>query len=173
MAKFQPAAFTRGVRSVRAESNANAIFASLQAAFEEFKSTHAEEQKGINAKFADVVTTEKLDRVNATIGETGEDSWQDFLPDERPSPELSVTGLRDAASRSRWLAEALSDLSPRERVIIERRRLVEEGATLEELGRELGVSKERIRQLESRAMNKLRVSMMRNVSHYDELFVEE
>ncbi|MEQ8252363.1 RNA polymerase factor sigma-32 [Oceanibaculum nanhaiense] len=111
--------------------------------------------------------------LNATIGEAGEDSWQDFLSDERPSPELAVTGLRDAASRSRWLAEALSDLSPRERVIIERRRLVDEGATLEELGRELGVSKERIRQLESRAMNKLRVSMMRNVSQFDELFVEE
>lgn len=111
--------------------------------------------------------------LNAAIGETGEDSWQDFLSDERPSPELAVAGLRDAASRSRWLAEALSDLTPRERVIIERRRLVEEGATLEELGRELGVSKERIRQIESRAMDKLRVSMMRNVSHYDELFVEE
>ena len=69
MAKFQPAAFKRGIVSVRAEGNPNAIFASLQTAFEEFKSTHAEEQKGIKAKFADVVTTDKLDRVNATIGE--------------------------------------------------------------------------------------------------------
>lgn len=69
MAKFQPAAFKRGIVSVRAESNPNAIFATLQTAFEEFKATHAEEQKGIKAQFADVVTTEKLDRVNATIGE--------------------------------------------------------------------------------------------------------
>ncbi|MBU1480930.1 MAG: sigma-70 family RNA polymerase sigma factor, partial [Gammaproteobacteria bacterium] len=103
----------------------------------------------------------------------GDDSWQDFLPDQRPTPDLVVTGLRDSVSRSKWLAEALSDLSPRERVIIERRRLVDDGATLEELGRELGVSKERVRQLESRAMNKLRVSMMRNVSSPDELFIED
>ncbi|MBU0725022.1 MAG: RNA polymerase factor sigma-32 [Alphaproteobacteria bacterium] len=111
--------------------------------------------------------------LNAPIAEAGDDSWQDFLPDQRPTPDLVVTGLRDSASRSKWLAEALSDLSPRERVIIERRRLVDDGATLEELGRELGVSKERVRQLESRAMNKLRVSMMRNVSSPDELFIED
>ncbi|KZD09085.1 RNA polymerase factor sigma-32 [Oceanibaculum pacificum] len=111
--------------------------------------------------------------LNAPIAETGDDSWQDFLPDQRPTPEMVVTGLRDSVSRSRWLAEALSDLSPRERVIIERRRLVDEGATLEELGRELGVSKERVRQLENRAMNKLRVSMLRNVGKPDELFIEE
>ncbi|BBK34608.1 RNA polymerase sigma-32 factor [Stella humosa] len=110
--------------------------------------------------------------LSAPAGETGEQSWQDFLSDPRPDPEQVVIGMRDTASRSRWLAEALDELSPRERRIICERRLVDEGATLEDLGRSLGVSKERVRQLENRAMSKLRVAMRARVSAPDELFVE-
>ena len=110
--------------------------------------------------------------LNAPVSEGGEDDWQDFLADQRPSPEELVIGARDASSRSRWLAEALGELSERERKIIARRRLREDCATLEELGRELGVSKERVRQLESRAMNKLRVSMERKVSQPMDLLLE-
>src|SRR3546814_17902873 len=72
----------------------------------------------------------------------------------RPNPEDVVIGMREAATRSRWLAEALGELSDRERLIIARRRLEEDGATLEKLGSELGISKERIRPLESRALGK-------------------
>jgi RNA polymerase sigma-32 factor len=107
--------------------------------------------------------------LNSPIGETGEDEWQDFLADQRPSPEEVVIGTRDGRMRSRWLAEALSELSPRERSIIAARRLRDEGATLEELGRELGVSKERVRQLEQRALSKLKTSMLRRVESPDEL----
>ncbi|CAK0770452.1 RNA polymerase sigma factor RpoH [Azospirillaceae bacterium] len=110
--------------------------------------------------------------LNAPIGETGEDDWQEFLADHRPSPEDVVIGMRDGETRSRWLAEALEELSPRERTIINERRLREQGATLEELGRELGVSKERVRQLEHRAMLKLRDSMMRRVEIRSDLFSE-
>lgn len=97
--------------------------------------------------------------LNAPLTEASEDDWQDFLPDDRPSPEEVAVGMRDGETRSRWLAEALRELSPREQTIIRQRRLTDEGATLEELGRELGVSKERVRQLESRALNKLRDSI--------------
>ena len=97
--------------------------------------------------------------LNAPLTETSEDDWQDFLPDDRPNPEDVAIGMRDGETRSRWLAEALHELSPREQTIIRQRRLTDEGATLEELGRELGVSKERVRQLESRALNKLRDSI--------------
>jgi RNA polymerase sigma-32 factor len=83
-----------------------------------------------------------------------------------------VIGTHDGATRSRWLAEALGELSPRERVIIAQRRLRDEGATLEELGRELGVSKERVRQLEHRALLKLRSSIQRRVERPADLFVE-
>jgi RNA polymerase sigma-32 factor len=99
--------------------------------------------------------------VSATdAGGSGEER-ANFIADLRPSPEDVVIGMRDAATRSRWLAEALGELSDRERVIIARRRLEEDGATLEQLGSELGVSKERIRQLESRALNKLKASMLK------------
>lgn len=110
--------------------------------------------------------------LNAPLTETSEDDWQDFLPDERPSPEDVVVGMRDGETRSRWLAEALGELSPREQTIIRQRRLTDEGATLEELGRELGVSKERVRQLESRALNKLRDSISRRVEKPLDLLLE-
>ena len=110
--------------------------------------------------------------LNAPIGDRGEDDWQDFLADSRPSPEDVVIGLRDNETRSRWLFDALRELTPRERTIINQRRLREEGATLEELGRELGVSKERVRQLEHRAMVKLRESMRRHIESPTDLFME-
>jgi len=108
--------------------------------------------------------------LNAPISDSGDDDWQDFLADQRPSPEDVVIGMRDSQTRSRWLAEALGELSPRERTIIHQRRLRDDGATLEELGRELGVSKERVRQLEHRAMTKLRESILRRVELSSDLF---
>ena len=110
--------------------------------------------------------------LNAPISEAGDDDWQDFLTDSRPSPEDVVIGLRDARTRSKWLAEALSELSPRERTIIAGRRLSDAGVTLEELGRELGVSKERVRQLEHRALSKLRRSISRHVEQAQDLLIE-
>ncbi len=107
--------------------------------------------------------------LNAPLSEGGDENWQDFLADSRPTPEQAVMSLRDDRRRSAWLAEALDELSPRERRIIRERRLRDVSATLEELGRELGVSKERVRQLESRALLKLRASMSRRVATPDEL----
>ena len=111
--------------------------------------------------------------LNAPIAESSEDNWQDFLSDDRPNPEDVVIGMRDGETRSRWLAEALEGLSTREQTIIRERRLREDGATLEQLGQRLGVSKERVRQLEHRALGKLRASMARYVRQPDELFVEQ
>lgn len=108
--------------------------------------------------------------LNVPVSEGGDEDWQDFLPDTGPSPEEIVIGLHDGATRSRWLSEALGELSPRERAIISARRLREEGATLEELGRELGVSKERVRQLEHRALVKLRESLRRRADRPADLF---
>jgi len=110
--------------------------------------------------------------LNAPVSESGEHEWQEFLSDDRPNPEDVVTGMRDARTRSRWLAEALDGLSPRERTIIDQRRLREDGATLEELGRELGVSKERVRQLEHRALMKLRECLSHRVEHNHDLLLE-
>lgn len=111
--------------------------------------------------------------LNAPIGNDSDEDWQDFLQDQRPMPEQIVIGMRDSDTRSRWLAEAIGELSEREQVIIRQRRMKDEGATLEELGRELGVSKERVRQLEHRALTKLRTSIEKRVDRASDLLMEQ
>jgi RNA polymerase sigma-32 factor len=111
--------------------------------------------------------------LNATIGDDGESEWQNLLSDDRPNPEEIVIGTKDAQARSKWLNEALKELSERERTIIRERHLGHDAVTLEDLGKELGVSKERVRQLEQRAMEKLKSTMQRYVADRTELFLEE
>jgi RNA polymerase sigma-32 factor len=101
--------------------------------------------------------------LNASIGPSGEDAWQDFLADDRPSPEEVVSVTLDSRQRSRWLASSLAELSEREQTIIRERRLREDGRTLEELGVRLGISKERVRQIEHRALQKLKAALLRKV----------
>lgn len=107
--------------------------------------------------------------LNAPIAEGRTEDREALIVDQRPSPEEVVTGMRDAATRSRWLAEALGELSDRERTIIAQRRLQENGATLEALGADLGISKERVRQLETRALTKLKASMLKRAGDSTEL----
>jgi RNA polymerase sigma-32 factor len=140
--------------------------------------TDAGRRKIANELHVDLAEVELMDMrlgaadqsLNSPVGDSSEDDWQDFLPDRRPNPEEVVTSTRDGEIRSRWLAEAMGELSSRERAIIRQRRLQEEGATLEELGRELGVSKERVRQLEHRALVKLRQSIRRRTESPADLF---
>ena len=106
--------------------------------------------------------------LNAPIGEDGEAEWQDLLADETALPEDETMLTRDRATRSAWLAEALADLTEREMMIIRERRLVEDGVTLESLGQKLGVSKERVRQIEHQALNKLKSALMRIVGDPEE-----
>jgi len=107
--------------------------------------------------------------LNMMVGENSDNSIQDFLVDDRPNPEQSAMMATDAVTLSAWLKDALEDLSDRERVIIQRRRLEEEGSTLEQLGFDFGVSKERIRQLEARAFNKIRDNLERRVVDISDL----
>lgn len=101
--------------------------------------------------------------LNVQVSAESEDDWQSFLADDRPNPEDVVIGMRDARTRSKWLAEALGDLSDRERTIIRKRHLAEGPVTLEDLGHQLGISKERVRQIESRAMGKLKTSLSEHI----------
>ena len=107
--------------------------------------------------------------LNATISPGGEDEWQDFLADQRPSPEETVTLAHDNRTRSIWLAQALAELSDREQTIIKERRLRDDGRTLEELGKVLGISKERVRQIEHRALEKLKSSLLQRSAEPDEV----
>jgi RNA polymerase sigma-32 factor len=82
-----------------------------------------------------------------------------MLVDDKPRPDEVVGLALDTVRRVAWLNEALTALSERERRILRERRLADEAATLEALGDRLGISKERVRQIESRAMEKLREAL--------------
>ena len=94
--------------------------------------------------------------LNAPVGEEGDLSWQDYVVDERPNPETNAIATKDGETRSDWVKTALSELPTREERIIRARLLEDDTLTLEALGAELGVSKERVRQLEKRALGKLK-----------------
>ena len=84
----------------------------------------------------------------------------DFLVCDDPLPDEVVCETIDIERRNTWLKDALGALNPRELRIIEARRLKLDGATLAELGDAMGISKERVRQLEARALEKLKVALV-------------
>jgi RNA polymerase sigma-32 factor len=100
--------------------------------------------------------------LNAPIGESDLFATQErmgMLVDDKPRPDEVAGLIIDSGRRIAWLKEALTALSERERKILCERRLADETATLEALGDRLGISKERVRQIESRAMEKLRMEL--------------
>lgn len=124
--------------------------------------------KEMNVRLADVEEMEKRlfggdHSLNATLNTDANEEWQNFLPDERPDPEDVVIGMKDAETRSAWLNQALKSLTDREQQIIKERHLTFETVTLEALGNTLGISKERVRQLEQRAMSKLKGAIEKQV----------
>ncbi|TFF22053.1 RNA polymerase factor sigma-32 [Jiella endophytica] len=92
--------------------------------------------------------------------ESGSADRQDFLVSDAPLPDEMVSSSIDDERRVTWLNSALDVLSERELKIIRERRLQDDGATLEALGTKLGISKERVRQIETRALEKLRVALL-------------
>ena len=86
-------------------------------------------------------------------------AWVDALEDDAPQTAERVEAAQDTGRLRGWLARALAGLSPRERYIVTERRLKDDGRTLESLGAELGLSKERVRQLEAAAFARLRRSL--------------
>jgi RNA polymerase sigma-32 factor len=96
--------------------------------------------------------------LNARPSEESDGEWQDLLADNRPLPDEQVMAVHDSRVRSQWINSALETLSARELTIIRERRLQDEddGVTLEALGQRLGISKERVRQIEANALNKLK-----------------
>jgi RNA polymerase sigma-32 factor len=89
-------------------------------------------------------------RADAEAGE-----WQDWLVDDGPSQEDQLAENQELSQRRSYLSSALSSLNDRERRIFEARRLTDNPATLEDLSTEFGVSRERIRQIEVRAFEKV------------------
>lgn len=102
--------------------------------------------------------------LNAPLREDGDGEWQDWLVDDSDSQESVLAESEELANRRKVLADALQVLNDRERVIFQRRRLVDDPATLEELAAEFGVSRERVRQIEVRAFEKVQDFVTRGVA---------
>jgi RNA polymerase sigma-32 factor len=98
--------------------------------------------------------------LNAPLRVDGDSEWQDWLEDETSvSQETQVAENQERTQRMGLLEEAMTELSDRERHILTERRLKDDPSTLEELASEYGVSRERVRQIEVRAFEKLQKSM--------------
>jgi RNA polymerase sigma-32 factor len=97
--------------------------------------------------------------LNAPMRADGESEWQDWLADDTMDQETRLAEAEEMGERHDLLTGAMSALSERERDIIEARRLRDEPATLEELSQKYGVSRERVRQIEVRAFEKLQQQM--------------
>ena len=98
--------------------------------------------------------------LNVTVFDDSTSDFQDFLVDDTPNPEEQVIDKMDSQTKEGWLDDALRQLDVRERRIIRERHLSDQSATLEDLGKKLHISKERVRQLESRALGKLKGHLM-------------
>jgi len=109
--------------------------------------------------------------LNAPVGDASNESaveWQDLLTCERPLPDEEVMETHDSAQRSQWIEDALESLNERELTIIRERRLQDNAVTLETLGTRLGISKERVRQIEHAALRKLRDALLDKVPDPEE-----
>jgi RNA polymerase sigma-32 factor len=99
--------------------------------------------------------------LNVSMRDDSESQWQDMLADTDPLQDERLAEDQEKTVRHELLVEAMDDLNEREKHILTERRLAEEPKTLEELSQVYGVSRERVRQIEVRAFEKLQRAMMR------------
>ncbi len=105
--------------------------------------------------------------LNAPLREEGEGEWQDWLVDQGQSQEQILVEEEEGQNRLQALRNALSVLNPRERRIFEARRLSDDPITLEDLSTEFGVSRERVRQIEVRAFEKVQEAVKKNLAQIE------
>ena len=99
--------------------------------------------------------------LNVPMREDGEGQWQDWLQDDSALQDEVLAETQEADVRHEMLVSAMSDLNDREKHILTERRLTDDPKTLEELSQVYNVSRERVRQIEVRAFEKLQKAMMR------------
>jgi RNA polymerase sigma-32 factor len=97
--------------------------------------------------------------LNAPVRLDGEGEWQDWLVDERDDQETELGDRQEHSNRHALLVEGLTKLNDRERHILTQRRLIDDPVTLEDLSQHYNISRERVRQIEVRAFEKLQKSM--------------
>jgi RNA polymerase sigma-32 factor len=103
--------------------------------------------------------------LNAPVASEGDAEWMDWLSDDtQETQETTLANSEEFGARMSLLQDAMADLNDRERHIIQERRLKDEPATLEDLSKEYGVSRERVRQIEVRAFEKLQRAMKKQAA---------
>ena len=103
--------------------------------------------------------------LNTPLGTESESEWQDWLADESLDQETQLAESEELEERRTLLSTALEELTPRERDILEARRLRDEPMTLEDLSVKYDISRERVRQIEVRAFEKLQEKMKAALAH--------
>jgi len=135
--------------------------AKLSASREAFGAAEREElAEELGVKVADIERMEAHlshpdQSLNTPVGEDESATIQDLFAADGPSPEEIALDHEHSDARRAWINTALDRLTPREQTIIRQRFLTEDRATLAEIGENFGVSKERIRQIESKALSKM------------------
>jgi len=107
--------------------------------------------------------------LNAPLREEGEGEWQDWLVDESASQENLLADSEEKDNRLDALHQALDVLNPRERRIFEARRLTDDPVTLEQLSDEFDISRERVRQIEVRAFEKVQAAVKAGIAKIEAL----
>jgi len=98
--------------------------------------------------------------LNAVVSAEGEEEWQEWLVDEDADHEIKIAENEEISKRKELLSKAINVLNDREKNIIKDRKLSEDPKTLDELSKEYKISRERIRQIEERAFQKLQMEML-------------
>ncbi len=101
--------------------------------------------------------------LSKSVFDSGNSEWQDLLEDKCLSPEASLIAMRDNVSRQKWLKQAMMSLNAREKTIIQKHCLDENPVTLIDIGKDLNISKERVRQLEVQALRKMRFFVAKSI----------
>ncbi|MHC2333850.1 RNA polymerase sigma factor RpoH [Bradyrhizobium sp. USDA 4454] len=105
--------------------------------------------------------------LNVQLSDEEGDQWQDRLADSSPDPEALLLEAGDRERQNVALSEALSALTPRERTIVEARYLAERQSTLDDLAHTFGISRERIRQIEQRALKRIKTMMCARLPEFE------
>ena len=132
----------------------------------DLKDNHVEEiSKKLNVKKDEVISMNrrmmgKEKSLNAPLKDEDSTEWQDWLVDSSIDQELKLSNQQELNQRKKLMSDSMSVLNPREKEILTARRLTDDSATLEDLSKKYKISRERIRQIETKAFEKLQKSIL-------------
>ena len=109
--------------------------------------------------------------LNQKIDSESDNDQMSLLNDDRPNPEETVEDINDGILKKDFIQKAISTLNDREKIIIKMRKLKEKSITLDELGQMLKISKERVRQIETKALEKLKKAILDISQQNKEFFI--